>query len=372
MPSRRKPVSKPHSDEEDDLLDVDDIDAGDAFDGEREMDVNEELRRLIDPDYAEKFVASLHSAVQARVRALQGMQGSMNEIHSKYAEEHKAIEKKYEALYAPLFAKRLEILCGDREPAAEEVVKGEGDDYKEPEDSNKDISDSKGVPEFWLTAMKNHEAVSTIIEEHDEDCLKALTNISAKSFDDPDTGFTLEFNFAENPFFTNTLLTKTYHLVDEDEVVLDKSEGCEIEWKAGKNLTVKVTTKKQKAKGGKQTRQVTKEEPCDSFFNFFKPPQIPDDADDDEDDMDEALEEMMEQDYEIGCILKDTIIPKAVNWYTGEAADHDDADDENEDGAFHDSDEDSEEAPQRKGNKKGGKVGGGSGSAAPQPECKQQ
>ena len=36
----------------------------------------------------------------------------------------------------------------------------------------------------------------------------------------------------------------------------------------------------------------------------------------------------MEQDYEIGCMIKDQIVPKAVCWYTGEAASHDDDDDD--------------------------------------------
>lgn len=34
-------------------------------------------------------------------------------------------------------------------------------------------------------------------------------------------------------------LTKTYHLLeDEDEPVLERAEGCTIDWKAGKNVTV--------------------------------------------------------------------------------------------------------------------------------------
>ena len=38
------------------------------------VDLNNELRRLMDPEYAEKFVASLDPVIQGRVRALQGMQ----------------------------------------------------------------------------------------------------------------------------------------------------------------------------------------------------------------------------------------------------------------------------------------------------------
>lgn len=56
----------------------------------------------------------------------------------------------------------------------------------------------------------------------------------------------------------------------------------EIEWNAGKNLTQKVLKKKPK-KGAKNTKPVTKTEQCESFFNFFSPPQVPDDDDIDQD-----------------------------------------------------------------------------------------
>jgi len=38
------------------------------------------------------------------------------------------------------------------------------------------------------------------------------------------------------------LLTKTYHMLDDTEPVLERSEGCSIDWKPGKNVTVKVGT----------------------------------------------------------------------------------------------------------------------------------
>eukprot|EP00667_Euglena_gracilis_P011497 EG_transcript_11747 len=363
MPSRKKQQVESDDDDMDDHEDGPDI------------DVKNELRRLIDPDYAEKFVASLDAVVQGRVRALQGMQTTMNDLHNKYMEEHKALEKKYETLYGPIFVKRAEILSGQREPTQEEVTKGQGEDFKEPEDANQEVSDAKGVPDFWLTALKNHDAVCEIIEERDEECLKSLVNITAKTFDDPDTGFVLEFHFAENPFFTNTVLTKTYHLVDEDEIVMDKAEGCEINWKPGQNLTVAI--KKKKVKGrGKGTKQITKEEPCESFFNFFKPPQLPDDMDeeDEDDELGDTLEELIEQDYEIGCAIKDQVVAKAVSWYTGEAADHDDDDDDDdEDGDEDDDDDDDEddEPPPRRGGRKP-KEAPKKANPNAQPECKQQ
>jgi len=52
--------------------------------------------------------------------------------------------------------------------------------------------------------------------------------------------------------------------------------STEIEWYPGKCLTQKVLKKKPR-KGSKNTKPITKTEDCDSFFNFFSPPQVPDD-----------------------------------------------------------------------------------------------
>ena len=103
----------------------------------------------------------------------------------------------------------------------------------------------------------------------------------------------------------------------------------EIEWYPGKCLTQKVLKKKPK-KGSKNAKPITKTESCESFFNFFKPPEVPeDDADIDEDlvwwqsfsinlrlkinmkllyiaiiteffQQAEELQNQMEQDYDIG------------------------------------------------------------------------
>ena len=42
--------------------------------------------------------------------------------------------------------------------------------------------------------------------------------------DDP-KGFKLEFFFDANPFFTNSVLTKVYHMIDDDEPILEKAIG---------------------------------------------------------------------------------------------------------------------------------------------------
>ena len=94
-------------------------------------------------------------------------------------------------------------------------------------------------------------------------------------------GFSLEFHFAENDFFTNKVLTKTYEMKckpDDDDPFrfegpeIIRCKGCTVDWKKDKNVTVKVIKKKQKHKTKNTIRVVSKSVQRDSFFNFFNPP----------------------------------------------------------------------------------------------------
>ena len=48
-------------------------------------------------------------------------------------------------------------------------------------------------------------------------------------------------------------------------------------------MTQKLLKKKPK-KGSKNAKPITKTEDCESFFNFFSPPQVPDDDEDIDED----------------------------------------------------------------------------------------
>ena len=43
------------------------------------------------------------------------------------------------------------------------------------------------------------------------------------------------------------------------------------------------------------------------------------------------LQNMLEADYDIGCVIKERIVPNAILWYTGEAVEDDDYEDEDDD-----------------------------------------
>ena len=152
--------------------------------------------------------------------------------------------------------------------------------------------------------------------------------------------------------------------------------------------------KKVKSKNS-GNKTLTKTEKCDSFFHYFYPPIVDDDMELDEEEATE-LQKTMEEDYDIGEIIKKNIIPEAVNWFTGTALmdededeDYDEDDDEDEyddDDDDEDDDEDDEDeddeivarGPSKKASAvtkkvRSKKAGGGSGGGDPeQPECKQQ
>jgi nucleosome assembly protein 1-like 1 len=102
----------------------------------------------------------------------------------------------------------------------------------------------------------------------------------------------------------------------------------------------------------KQTRIVKKTVPTESFFNFFSPPKAP--TDDDDDDAESDIEERLELDYQLGEDIKEKLIPRAIDWFTGEALafeeisedelaeDYDDEDDDDEDDLSEDHDDEEE------------------------------
>ncbi|KVH92931.1 Nucleosome assembly protein (NAP) [Cynara cardunculus var. scolymus] len=334
------------------------------------------------------ILESLTPPVRKRVEVLREIQSEHDELEAKFFEERAALELKYQKLYEPLYSKRYDIVNG--------VVEVGEKDEAATDQTDGDAKEEKGVPDFWLTAMKTHEILAEEISERDEDALKYLKDIKWCRIDDP-KGFKLEFFFDTNPYFKNTVLTKVYHMIDDDEPILEKAIGTTIEWLPGKCLTQKILKKKPK-KGSKNAKPITKTENCESFFNFFNPPQVPEDEDDIDEEEAEELQNQMEQDYDVGSTIRDKIIPHAVSWFTGEAVqedefdgieedddDEDDDDDEeidddedeedDEDDDEDDEDEEEEESKSKKKTKKGSilHAAGGAGEQGERPpECKQQ
>merc|ERR1712141_65460 len=293
------------------------------------------------------YIASLPAPVKRRLKALKKIQLESTKIEAKFYEEVHKLECKYHEMYKPLYDQRAKITKGDYEPNDDECewpsdeeddeLAGDMKDKAKLEDEKakkeKEEKDVKGIPDFWLTIFKNVDMLQEMVQESDEPVLTKLTDITV-TFSESPMGFTLHFYFAPNDYFSNSVLTKEYEMKcepSEDDPFsfegpeIFKCKGCTINWKEGKNLTVKTVKKKQKHKSKGNVRTITKQVKNDSFFNFFDPPPIPDDPDA---DVDPETQDLLTADFEIGHYIRDRIIPRAVLFFTGEALEEDDFDEE--------------------------------------------
>ena len=291
----------------------------------------------------------------------------------------------YLELQTPLYERRIAIISDAAKATPEEIAAGQEVSKKEDENYNSKSYDDDDVPapipEFWLTALRNHVGLSELITERDADALKHLTDIrlSYLPSDEPKPGFKITFHFSANDYFENEVLEKTYLYQEEvgysGDFVYDRAIGTEIKRKEDKDLTKEFEIKKQRNKSQgffffellclsdtydqvisdtNRTRLVRKARPTDSFFNFFSPPVPPANEEDLDEDELEELEEKLEMDYQIGEDLKEKvlsgsfsclqlvdvpqIIPRAIDYFTGKALEYDMVDEDEDD--FEDFDDD--------------------------------
>lgn len=253
------------------------------------------------------------------------------------------IEEKYENLEKPLMERQLAIIAGQAVANVEEMdllpkLLKEGEADKTDELKANIEANTKPIADYWLKAFKNQEILQASIEEKDESVLKHLTKVTfAKDGDDR----TFYFHFSPNDYFKNEVLTKKIYMISEEEP--SHSEGTEIEWCDGKDLTKKVTKKKQKNKKTGQQRVVERVEKDKSFFNFFASQDVREShLDELEDEEAQEIEDQMQEDLDVGYALENEIVPFSLEYFLGVNEKHDDLDDD-EDDDEDDDDEDSEE-----------------------------
>uniref|UniRef100_A0A8C7DZI4 Nucleosome assembly protein 1 like 4 n=1 Tax=Naja naja TaxID=35670 RepID=A0A8C7DZI4_NAJNA len=304
------------------------------------------------PHTPSSYIETLPKAVKRRIDALKQLQVKCAHIEAKFYEEVHDLERKYAALYQPLFDKRRDFIIGNSEPTeAEAEWHSENEDdeklagdlknkvvIEEKEAGATEETNPKGIPDFWFTIFRNVDMLSELVQEYDEPILKYLQDIKVK-FSEPGQpmSFTLEFHFEPNDYFTNSILSKTYKMKSEPDKTdpfsfegpeIVDCEGCTIDWKKGKNVTVKTIKKKQKHKGRGTVRTITKQVPNDSFFNFFSPIKVSGDGE----SLDEDSECTLAIDFEVGHFFRERIVPRAVLYFTGEAIEDDDNFEEGEEG----------------------------------------
>lgn len=353
------------------------------------------IRFRTSPNYPE----NMSPGVKRCVKALKKLQNDIIGVDVLFHKDVNDLMLKYAPQYEQLFEKRKEIVTAMREPTDEEcdwpsdaeedggdggdgntdsldvpavltnVVEGEVNPQPanpQPAELPKDgASELKGIPNFWLTVFKNEGTLFDMIEPHDEPILAHLQDVKLVINTSEKEGFSLEFHFEPNEFFTDTVLTKSYTMRYESdpedplqyegpEIV--KCSGCEIHWKDGKNVTRKQIEKKQKHKGTGVTRTVTRHVDGESFFNFFNPPTIPEHTEGSDLELDDDVEVALVMDYEVGLLLRKYIIPRAVLYFTGEAVGEDDSDEFDTENV--DDEDDDEEHPAVPVNVQFGNVGG--------------
>lgn len=249
------------------------------------------LKKLV-PEIAEDENAMV------TLRAIRDLQKQHDEVFEEYVKAKQTLEERFEKRFAPLFnARRSEL-------------------------------DQGKVPDFWARCFDNCELLSSNITEKDALALRYLDDVSCETVTAEAAAagspqglhpgsYVLRFRFRENPFFSDKELTKTYAVGPDAFDDFPEARGCDIHWKPGKDLTVRVFRKKSK-----NGRVLVKTQPTDSFFNFFSPP----DGLGPDDDVNSDIENVVEADVELGEAIRNDLIPRALYYYLDMEDDDDEED----------------------------------------------
>ncbi|KAF7993434.1 hypothetical protein HCN44_010020 [Aphidius gifuensis] len=165
--------------------------------------------------------------IQNTLQEIDTCQNQIDGLNEKASDEILEVEKKYNKLRKPYFQKRNDII--------------------------------KRIPNFWVTAFVNNKRIAEILEEEEEDALRYLNKLEVEEFEDIKSGYRINFYFDENPYFTNDILTKEFHLGSSGDPASESTEIC---WKEGSDLTKKLKGKNQ-LKGRKRPLGHR------SFFEWF-------------------------------------------------------------------------------------------------------
>lgn len=178
-----------------------------------------------------KKVKKSDNALEDESEALEEIDNCQNEIdalNEKASEEILKIEQKFNNLRKPFFQKRNEII--------------------------------QRIPSFWVTAILNHPQISGILEDEEEECLQFMQKLDVEEFEDIKSGYRIHFQFEENPYFENKVLTKEFNLGSSGETPVSMSTT--IKWKPERDLT-KMLPKKAMANRRKRGLEFR------TFFDWF-------------------------------------------------------------------------------------------------------
>lgn len=295
-----------------------------------------------EPDDSHGCMDTETQALERRVKALFNLYERSKQVYEKYFFDEQQIIKKYQDDYQKIFNKRSDIIQGSYELTEEDLYSNGNhpnefctkmqdtlqlDNINQVETVGSAGDNIEGIPEFWLTVMKG----INMIMPCDEPIIKYLMDIKCNLLGDY-RAFQLEFHFAKNQWFTNTVLTKTYeiskltkiyeyllkHNLINDSVTVYACKGCKIDWNEGKNIRV-VEIKRNHDGAESIAYETVKNE---SFFDLFDTPEMPECLITDEfhPTMDiesfvehEKLRRLLEH-ISLGIYIRDLVIPYA-SWF---------------------------------------------------------
>ncbi|KAI4352584.1 hypothetical protein L6164_006821 [Bauhinia variegata] len=211
---------------------------------------------------------SIDSELIQTVEKLQQVQEEIEKFNEEASEKILEIEQKYNEIRKPVYDRRNEII--------------------------------KTIPDFWLTAFLSHPMLSDLLSEEDQKIFKYVDSFDVEDFKDMQLGYTITFNFKENPYFENEKLTKTLAFFDDEPT---KITGTAIKWKEGVGASNGVNRKR---KGNK--RPYAEE----SFFSWFS----------------ETPKEVAEFTDEVAEIIKDDLWPNPLKYLNNDADEDSDGDDD--------------------------------------------
>lgn len=126
------------------------------------------------------YIASLPASIRKRLNALKNLDKQNSAIERELQREIHELEKKYYLQQKPIYGKRQEIIHGKYEPSEEECMRTEKELEEEDEmptpPPEGDVP-SKGIPEFWLTCLKNLPPLQEVITPEDDGALRHLVDI---------------------------------------------------------------------------------------------------------------------------------------------------------------------------------------------------
>ncbi|CAI5464381.1 unnamed protein product [Closterium sp. Yama58-4] len=140
--------------------------------------------------------------IDEALKQLTAIQDELDKVNEEASDKVLEVEQKYNKLKRPIYERRQQLISE--------------------------------VNDFWMTVLLNHNLLHAFFTEEDRQALEYLRGLDVEDYKDIKSGYSITFTFAENPYFSNKELTKSYKYMEEGTANV---EGTKIEWKEGMDLT---------------------------------------------------------------------------------------------------------------------------------------